>query len=208
MSLQRCQCKNLTNNKICSRKSKIMHIVNFKRYCTFHYYYHMHSFAKTIQKIYRGYRIRKFLNNVYYKLPDDLQFYVSKVIQRDNSYQKYKELLNNIVSKKISEVINSSITNYQTDLHIPFTFLNYLLDNNKKIQKIFILFKKYESILCNKDFMEYDLKQILKKIQITLNIYEYKIFNAYTNHIHNVAYVLYHRLDNIMYPNTLISSES
>lgn len=38
-------------------------------------YYH-NKYAITIQSIYRGYKKRKYLNNIYNKLPDDLQNHI------------------------------------------------------------------------------------------------------------------------------------
>lgn len=76
MKAQRCQCKNITNNKICLHKSKNLFIINNKKYCTFHMNYYHNKYAITIQSIYRGYKKRKYLNNIYNKLPDDLQNHI------------------------------------------------------------------------------------------------------------------------------------
>ena len=85
----RCQFKNLTNNNICKHKSKIAYYIFDKKCCLFHYNYYGKLYVINIQRIYRGYKCRKYLNNVYARLPDDLQNIVKFYINQDMYYKKY-----------------------------------------------------------------------------------------------------------------------
>ena len=98
---RRCQCKNITNNLICKNKFYKFNILNNKKFCTFHYKYYSNYYATIIQKIYRSYKCRKIINNIYIKLPNDLQNKIINYIREKYYYQKYLKKLDTLVSKKL-----------------------------------------------------------------------------------------------------------
>lgn len=206
MKIQRCQCKNITNNKICLNKSKNLFIINNKKYCTFHMNYYHNNYAITIQSIYRGYKKRKYLNNIYNKLPYDLQNHILYFIKRDFYIEKLNNKLDLIVNNKINNYIIDFNNKLNIDINVPFSLLNYLSNNQKEVIHIYKLFVKYQSILTQKLFLHNQLHKNLHKLCALLYDYESRIFNAYSNHIYQLSYVLYHRLNVILNPNTRLSS--
>ena len=206
MKLQRCQCRNITNNKICLHKSKNLFIINNKRYCNFHMNYYMYKYATKIQSLYRGYKKRKYLNNIYIKLPDDIQNHILYFITKDFYIEKLNNKLDLLVTNKINNYIVDFNNKLNIDKNVPFSLLNYLVHNEKNILHIYKLFIKYKSILSYKVILHNNLINNLEKMHTLLNIYEKIVFNAYSNHIFELTNVLYYRLDFIMNPNTSLSS--
>ena len=68
-------------------------------YCVNHARLHYNNIIVIIQKIYRGYKVRKILKNIYFKLPRDLQvhilsFHSIKINKaREKDYLKPKNIL-------------------------------------------------------------------------------------------------------------------
>ena len=207
MKVQRCQCKNITNEKICLNKSKNLFIVNNKKYCIFHMKYYHNNYVITIQSVYRGYKKRKYLNNIYNKLPYDLQNHILYFIRKDFYIEKLNNKLDLIVKNKINNYILNFNNKSNIDITLPFSLLTYLSNNQKEVIHIYKLFVKYQSILTEKLFIHNQLYKNKDNIAYLLNQYENQIHNAYTNNIFELAYVLYHRLDIILNPNTNLSSE-
>tara|TARA_Y100000022_G_C13065679_1_gene290972 strand:+ start:141 stop:647 length:507 start_codon:yes stop_codon:yes gene_type:complete len=168
----------------------------------------MEDYAVTIQKFYNGYKTRKNLNNIYKKLPNDLQSYILYFIKKDFYYEKYKKVLNNIINKKLNNLISNMSANYQKDKFIPFNYLIYLTDYRKIILHNYKLYAKYEYILFDKKYLYFNLLTQLNKIGKVINDYKTRIFNPYTNHIFEIVDGLYYTLDSILNPNTNLSSES
>jgi hypothetical protein len=206
MKAQRCQCKNITNNKICLNKSKKLFIVNNKKYCKFHMNYYHNNYAIIIQSIYRGYKKRQYLNNIYNKLPYDLQNNILYFIKKDFYIEKLNNKLDLIVNNKINNYIIDFNNKLNTDINVPFSLLTYLSNNVKEVIHIYKLFVKYQSILTYQSILYNNLINNLNKLNVLLYDYENRIFNAYSNHVHQLCYVLYHNLDFILNPNTSLSS--
>ena len=133
---KRCQCINLTTNLVCKNKSTNINIFNKKRYCTFHYNFYKNYFVTIIQKLYKGYKTRRVYNNIFIKLPYDLQGKIVNYMREKYYYQKYLKTINNIVSKKISNqnLYFLDIINY-TRLYLPNTIdkLEDYINNNYSI---------------------------------------------------------------------------
>ena len=68
MILQKCSC----NTIIQCRKNSIITIKN-NNYCLNHSLLLLNKYVITIQKIYRGYKARKYIVNIFNKLPNELQ---------------------------------------------------------------------------------------------------------------------------------------
>lgn len=156
----RCQCKNITNNFICKNKIYEFNIFNNKKYCTFHYNYYTNYYVTIIQKIYRSYKCRKTINNIYIKLPSDLQNKIINYMRENYYYEKYIKILENIVSKKLINEMNHilDILNY-TKFYNPISVIaleNYIttLNNYKNIENKFKLYTKYYYCIKNNSELE------------------------------------------------------
>lgn len=89
--IKRCQCRNITNGKICLNKSKNLFIIYNKKCCTFHANYYYNKYATKIQTCYKGYKKRIYLNNIYIKLPRDVQNLILYFVRYDFYTQKKNE---------------------------------------------------------------------------------------------------------------------
>lgn len=177
----------LFNNNICNNLSCKKYIF-FNNLCKNHFLLKNYKNIVYIQKIYKGYYIRKKLVNIFYKLPDDLQKYIIYYINIDLYYKKYKKNLNSIIEKKFNNV--TSI--YSNKLKI---------DINDIINSYYI-YNKYNSILNINylkylDALSYDLivicNFIINNYYNTLN--EYDEYHDYEN-IYVINIDLYNRINN------------
>ena len=192
----RCQCRNVSNQLICKNKSNDIFYLNNKRCCNIHMNFYTKKYATLIQSCYRGYRKRKYLNNVYINLPDDIQNRILYFTRLDFYLNKLNIKLQLLVTNKIDNYIREFNHNYNIDRNINFTLLNYLTSNKKNIIHIYSLYIKYKCILDQR--FNHILKNNLNYIHGIIQVYEHKIFNAYTSNIFDLTCVLYNRLKNIL----------
>jgi hypothetical protein len=201
--IYRCQCRNITNKKICANRSRNMCTIYGKRHCTFHLKYYSNLYVTIIQRYYKGYKQRKLLTNIYKKLPDDIQRKIIFNIRQDLFYEKYTTTIYNIISKKIDSHLDYIHNNNNS-----FSIIHYLLENQKYIQYVHNLYRKYNQIF---KYSVYEEKLIigLKCMKQILNKYESNMIdNHMSNDIFNRAYVIYCKLDSTINPSTTLSSES
>ena len=185
--IMRCQIINKTNNYVCKNKS--LFISNNKRYCRFHYNYYMKDYVIIIQKYYKAYKNRKLINNIYLKLPDDLQRKIVFHIRQDYYYKKYKECIQNIICNRLKKSRNE-LTKYYTYNYGDSQLLIYLsIDENRiNLLKNINLLKKYINLFqftynswkCDYNF----IKDILNT---KLVVFEGYISNAEQNHIFEIV---------------------
>lgn len=147
-----------------------------------------------IQSLYRGYKKRKFINNFYKKLPDDVQNIIIYFIKKDFYREKLNKKLDIIISRKIENYLNNFDTRYYLDLEIRFTLVNFIYYHHKEIYHIYYLFNKYRLILSDYSNIYLKLENNLREMNDLLELYESQIFNALTNHIYNIVSVTYKRL--------------
>ena len=162
----RCQCRNITNNKVCAHKSKNSYIIDNKRYCFQHYRYYMTYYTLIIQKHYRGHKQRNILNNIYKKLPDDIQYKIVKFIRSDIYYKKYINTLGKILEKKLNNFINIKLRHEYS--------INYIFENMNLIEKYFYLYNKYYTLInvsinCNMMVTSRIIKNIIHEHTHLLN---------------------------------------
>ena len=159
--IYRCSCRNSTNDKICKHKTRNPFYINKKPICAFHFSYYKTEYALTIQRYYKGYKIRKILNNVYKKLPCDIQKIIAKYVKEPHSYRKYINTIGNIVEKKIVKEINliNSVINSidPTNIENMREIYLYFYNNRENINKTMKLYKKYYYTLQNKHNFKYEI---------------------------------------------------
>ena len=197
----RCQCRNITNNKICANRSKNMYLIKNKRHCTFHYNYYRYNYTIIIQKYYRGYKTRRLLNNIYKKLPDDIQDIISYYIREDFHYKKYITILKKIINKKL----------YEWDRQYWYTagwgdeiLINTIEERFTEINYHYNLFNKYKTIIEDNTINKMHI--FGKKIK--QSIYNYTSLQDYTSLVNRTLNLLYYKIDYCLDTNTILSSES
>jgi hypothetical protein len=188
---------------ICKKNKSPLFNLNKLNYCTNHTKLLVNKFVILIQKIYRGYRRRKYLKNIFNRLPRELQQHilnfnnqnVKKLYASVNSYilkKTYKiKSLSHIEDNEITldELINiiTSISKYYYFLEPKW--LNYykFYFNNIKAILVSLVYKK----------------------TVILNIIIYNSLNFYTNLLNNnfnkTALVLISKINTF---NHLIKSNS
>ena len=117
-------------------KNKIIVNIKNKYVCLYHFNLYYKKHILKIQQIYRGYKVRNKLNNIYYKLPKDIQNIILYYINLPIYYRNYYKTLNKIIYKKTHLIFN----NNKVDI-------NYII-------KSYNLFNKYNSIL-NLNILKY-----------------------------------------------------
>lgn len=102
---KRCQCKT-ANNLTCRKKTRYINALTTNRYCKMHFKLHYIKYILLIQKTYRGYKSRRLLTNIYYKLPEDIQLIVDYYINIELHYKKYTSHVNRIIVNKKNNFYN------------------------------------------------------------------------------------------------------
>ena len=151
----RCQCINVINNKRCLNRCKTLYLIKEKLYCNMHCQYYRNIFVITIQSLWRGFKIRRLLNNVYKKLPDDLQIKILYFVKRDTYQKRYNNTIRTLVELKIALFYSiimraSCITLNNSNIFDERNFINFMINNEKEVIEITRLFNKYFKILSDK----------------------------------------------------------
>lgn len=217
-SVCRCQFRNISNNYVCKNKSKNLKYIFGKRACMFHYNYYTKDAIIIIQKHYRGYKCRKYLNNFYKKLPFDVQKIINFYIREDHYAERYNKVIKKIVTKKINSFNEFMYNNtflyddyiFRTRFDMLSEYIMFIHENYSMIEKNFKLFQKYKNILCYTKSFKYPVYQEViydknlnnlfcykNKIKNAVSYYEKHIFNDYSSHLFDVTYALSQRLNKI-----------
>lgn len=202
---KRCKFRNVTNNNICRNRIKSPYYINNKICCLVHYKYHTESYVITIQSYYRGYRKRKIINNVYRKLPDDIQRKILIDVRRDFYYKKYVNTIRKIVCKKIYASSLPVFLKYlrNLDTREPTIINNtifYLSNNHETIINDYKLYIKYYSI--TKNNISYFMSDFYKHLNWAC--YQLKYSN-YQN-LFSIVCELKYSIENLL--NINVNSES
>ena len=176
-------------------------------------YYNHKKYILKIQKVYRGYYIRKKINNIYNKLPDDLQKHIIDFANYDFYMGKRNKTIFNILKNKIDSFNNNYYIIYHTETID--TLMDYIFMNYKYIEYIYKLYKKYKKII---DYFDNNLlyscrtkKNLIilsKSIAYKVNQYDVMINDAYSMHVCAIADALYFRINLLLFPDSKLSSFS
>lgn len=138
---------NYTKNIISKKrgKEKIDFIIDNKKYYTYDlnsiYYYTNNVII--IQKYWRSYKKRIFINKVYKKLPNDIQNKILFYVRENYLIKKYHHnIIKNILSKKLKITDILYLKFYTGDQKI----IDYQNNKLKNLIYIFKLYNKYYSI--------------------------------------------------------------
>lgn len=191
----RCQIINKTNGLVCKKNSSF--ILNNKRCCKFHYNYYMQKYAIIIQKYYRAYKNKKIINNIFLKLPDDLQRKIVFHMREEFHYNKYKKCIENIIYNRLK------ISRTELTKHFSYNFgdnrlLKYLIKQENKISILnnVYLLKKYMKLF-NFTYKTGDYDFIKHIIYTKLQEFESEISNHAQNNIFENVWGLYISIRNL-----------
>lgn len=114
---------------------------NIEKYCWSHYNQLCKEIIIVIQKMYRGYKCRKKINNIYIKLPDDIQQIILNYVREDFYYKRYCNNIYTLINKRFifHNIVNSSLIQ-TTDEYILNIF-------KQDINPVFYLYNKYFDIV-------------------------------------------------------------
>lgn len=192
----RCSCLNLTNNNLCKNKSYNLYWLENKQVCKFHYIYYNNKYALIIQKIYKGYKQRKIIKNIFIKLPEDIQHIILSYVKRDYYYNKYFKTIHNIVENKVIKSINIISYNLnKIDLINPGRMHNLYIrlnNNENTIINNFELYKKYYIILKNNSYLnKYLIPNTIDDLYYFINHIRYgnysNLYNLLYNYLNNIT---------------------
>lgn len=185
-------------NKICKDKP----------ICKFHSSYYYEKYVLIIQKHYKGYKQRKLINNIYKRLPSDIQNKILYYVKEDYYYKQYLKTISNIVEKKIINVINYIqdkldiiIDEIANSLKM-FEIYNYFNnpDNITNIYKIFYLYKKYYHILEHEE----EFVNILSNFQLDFCTYIRILESSNNFEFYYLLNSLYYKINNYINPNIFL----
>lgn len=195
--MYKCKCVNLTNKYICKNITRRPYYLNNNPCCSFHFSYYTLKYVLLIQKIYRGYKQRKLVKNIYSKLPCDIQKKILNYVRRDFYYNKYVTRLGKIVENKfltIKELIESNLKAIDTiNVYTMTTIYNNLYTNGSKIYYTINLHKKYYELL--KNYYKFDttiITHLFYNLSSTLVKLKY---SNYQDH-YNLIYMIYCHIKN------------
>ena len=162
--MNRCSCRATSTNLICRNKKSA--IINNKRYCYIHVSKIFNKHIINIQRVYRGNKIRNKLNNIYNRLPDDIQAKIIFYIREDYLLEKHHySVIRNILDKKSKNVEN--LSNKLKLLSNP----TEIIDNLKLITHIFNLYIKYY-LITSLDGISLLKNRIFNLKYINIDIYQ------------------------------------
>ena len=185
-------------------KNKCIIVIKQQNICLKHFNLYYKKYVLLIQKIFKGYYVRKKLKKLFYNLPQDIQKIVLYYINLPIYYMRYYRKIQTIIYEKnnylfinnkynINKIINSYylFNKYYIILNLNFLKYNYvnakdllcqlntdfyLLINNVDIYTIIQNYNFLDNNLINID-TNYNTKNILHTIQILIEyikIYEKK----------------------------------
>ena len=139
----RCQQKCIDGRR-CKHKTRNIYLLQEKYSCFTHANIYAGYYATIIQKIYRSYRKRKFIKNVYIDLPEEIQDKIIFYVKQDHHYKKYKDILFNILYRKIS-IYNTNLVYHS--VYYNSSYLAHIYKNSKSLENLFYYYDKYFPVM-------------------------------------------------------------
>lgn len=179
-------------NRCCVFYCKNTNLINInnENICYNHAKLKYNKYILIIQKYFIGYRCRKYLKKIFYKLPNDIQCIILDKINKSHYKNRYYKLINNIVMKK-SLILHNYITyNYKIELsYITYCYDLYskyfTLINVNYLKHFYILGKQI--LLISYKFVAPDIffTEINHKMENTI-IYENTSYSTIIKNIHSI----------------------
>jgi len=147
-------------------------------YCTNHSKLLFNNFIIKIQKIYRGYRRRKYVKIIYNRLPKDLQHYI---LNFNNTNTKHYDDINSIILKKTYKI--KDLSNIEDNEITLDELTNIIIMLNKYYHFLEVKWLNYYKYYFNN--IKAILVSLIYKKTFLLNINIYNSLNFYTNLLNN-----------------------
>ena len=167
----RCQCKNITNNKICLKKCRILYNIENKLYCNNHCQYYINNYVIKIQSLWRAFKQRKMIIIIYKRLPEDLQIKILYFVKKDTYQRRYITKIRNIIQLKLENIYIGAMINYH-DRNLSY----FVLNNEKQVLQACYLYDKYYKII-NEEY-KFSMIKIIKYLFRIINSAENLIIMA------------------------------
>lgn len=164
-------------------------IIGKKKMCWTHYNKRYNKYIIFIQKMYKGYRCRKLIKNIFIKLPIDIQHKIINYNRTDHYYKKYCNLIYRLIDKRYIIIYNLNILHYNLLIISNSDFINYF-DN---INNTYYLYDKYFDLIYNKSTIYRKYNYILYMIQAIDYLYLYsnnlikKLKNISQNYFYEIS---------------------
>lgn len=130
---KRCSCFAITTNRIC--KKKFLFVIQGKKCCSIHAKYEFNKYAIYIQKCWKGYRLRYIVQNVYVKLPSEIQKKIMFYVRENDLIKKYHhDVISRILDTKCYYL---NLINILDIFYIPN------IDHYENLNKVIYLYKLY-----------------------------------------------------------------
>ena len=162
----------------CKKNKFPIFYCNNTTYCTNHTKLLFNNFVITIQKIYRGYRRRKYVKIIYNRLPMDLQHYI---LNFNKQTTKHYDNINSVILKKTYKI--KSLTNIEDNEITLDELTNIITMLNKYYHLLEIKWLNYYKYYFNN--IKAILVSLIYKKTFMLNINIYNSLNFYSNLLNN-----------------------
>lgn len=173
------------SNQNYSRKCKngISFRINSSNYCWGHANKLFREFVIYIQRVYRAYKVRKLLKNIYYNLPTDIQRRILYFVREQDNIKKWNNSIRIILINKLKIFRNDESSSY--------LFNNNILNNREfikeinKINNIYNLLNKYFKLFIEKDY------KFINRLYYKIHDYITSICNYMIHRFHIDLYEIY-----------------
>jgi hypothetical protein len=188
---------------ICKKNKSPLFNFNKLNYCTNHAKLLVNKFVILIQKIYRGYRRRIYLKNIFYRLPRELQQHILNF--NNQNIKKLYACVNSYILKKTYKI--KSLSHIEDNEITLDELINIITSISKYYYFLEPKWLNYYKFYFNN--IKAILVSLVYKKTVILNIIIYNSLNFYTNLLNNnfnkIALVLISKINTF---NHLIKSNS
>ena len=150
---KRCQCFTLENRKC---KKTFSFVCGATKLCSIHAAIYASKYAVLIQKIYRAYHCRKYLQR-FITMPRDIQCRILFYMREPHYIDNYNKSLRKILSKRVDNLIGTSwsasysntlsfyLNEYRTKI-FTMNVMTHFREHILKLNNLFTLYSKYITI--------------------------------------------------------------
>lgn len=155
-------------------------IIGQQKLCWKHYNKQYNQYIIMIQKIYRGYKSRKIIKNIFIKLPIDIQNKIINYNRTDIYHKKYYNVIYKLIKKRYIICYNYFNEPYKLLYYSDFQFMNifHIIYNtyylyNKYFDLVYCKFKS--NILNEIRYLALNCDYLIQKLKNISQTYFYEI---------------------------------
>jgi len=141
----RCSCLTLKNRKC---KKSYTFVCNKTKLCSIHAAIYAKKYAVLIQKIYRAYHSRKYLQK-FKIMPRDIQCRILFYMREQHYVENYNKSLKKILNKRVDHLFGTPYSvNYRTNI-LSMDIMTNFRDHILNLYELYTLYSKYITITDN-----------------------------------------------------------